>query len=260
MDNTTSPLSSTQERRNGSSHCFFYLGNPMLKFFFNAAPNPMKVALLLEELGIPFEAVPVDTRQGEQFAPDFVAINPNAKVPAITDGEVTVFDSNAILLYLADREQQFIPPTAQAKARGSALSWLLFIASGIGPFSGQSVHFRHVAPQPQDYALNRYDFEAHRHWTVLEKHLARNTFMLGEDYSIVDMAVWGWARMLPYVLGTGDATWVQYPQIKRLLDWVNARPAAQRAEAFKSKYAFKTEMDAQAKKFLFPQNERLNKV
>ncbi|MCE2780471.1 glutathione S-transferase family protein [Limnohabitans sp.] len=230
----------------------------MLKFFFNAAPNPMKIALLLEELGLPFEAVPVDTRKGEQFEPAFLAVNPNAKVPAITDGETTVFDSNAILLYLADREQKFIPSVTQAKERGAALSWLMFIASGIGPFSGQSVHFRHAAPEPKAYALNRYDFEAHRHWTVLEKHLTQNTYMLGEHYSIVDMALWGWARLLPYVLGTGEATWTQYPHIKRLLDAVNARPAAQRAEAFKARYTFKTEMDAEAKKFMFPQNERLN--
>jgi GST-like protein len=231
----------------------------MLKFFFNAAPNPMKIALLLEELGLPFEAVPVDTRKGEQFTPEFLAVNPNAKVPAISDGDVTVFDSNAILLFLADREQKFVPGICQAKERGLLLSWLLFIASGIGPFSGQSVHFRHVAPEPKEYPLNRYDFEAHRHWTVLEKHLSQNTYILGDTYSIADMALWGWARLLPYVLGTGDATWTQYPHIKRLLDLVNARPAAQRAEAFKAKYTFKTEMDADAKKFMFPQNERLTR-
>ena len=231
----------------------------MLKFFFNAAPNPMKIALLLEELGLPYEPVPVDTRKGEQFEPAFLAVNPNAKVPAIRDGEVTVFDSNAILLYLADREQRFVPGL-QSPQRGQALSWLMFLASGIGPFSGQSVHFRHAAPEPKDYALNRYDFEAHRHWSVLEKHLGQNTYMLGDEFSIVDMALWGWARMLPYVLGLGEATWVQYPHIKRLLDLVNARPAAQRAEALKTRYTFKTEMDADAKKFMFPQNERLNQA
>jgi GST-like protein len=94
---------------------------------------------------------------------------------------------------------------------------------------------------------------------VLEKHLSHNTYMLGEHYSIVDMALWGWARMLPYVLGMGEATWTQYPHIKRVLDLVNARPAAQSAEAFKAKYTFKAEMDADAKKFMFPQNERLKK-
>ena len=232
----------------------------MIKFFYNNAPNPMKVALLLEELGLPYEAIAVDTRKGEQFAEAFLAVNPNAKVPAIVDGDVTIFDSNAILLYLAEREGQFVPTDLRSPARGQMLAWLMFVASGIGPFSGQSVHFRHMAPEPKEYALNRYDFEAHRQWGVIEKHLAGKTFMVGEAYSIVDMAFWGWARMLPFVLGMGEATWVQYPHIKRLLDLVSARPAAQRAEAFRTRYTFKTEMDADAKKFMFPQNERLNQA
>ena len=229
----------------------------MLKFYYNAAPNPMKVALLLEELGLPYEAIPVDTRKGEQFAPAFLAVNPNAKLPAITDGDVTVFDSNACLLFLAERAGQFVPAAGNTAARADMLSWLMFIASGIGPFSGQSVHFRHAAPAPKDYALNRYDFEAHRHWALIEQRLSTHTYMLGDEFSIVDIALWGWARMLPYVLGTGDATWTQYPKVKRFLDTVNARPAAQRAEAIKTKHAFKAEMDDDAKKFMFPQNQRL---
>ncbi len=229
----------------------------MLKFFYNAAPNPMKVALLLEELGLAYEAIPVDTRKGEQHKPEFLAINPNAKVPAIVDGDATVFDSNAILLFLADREKKFVATDAAGPARAETLSWLMFIATGVGPFSGQSVHFRHVAPEPKEYALNRYDFEAHRHWGVIEQHLAGREFMVGGQYSIVDMALWGWARMVPYVLGTGDATWSKYSNVKRLLDAINARPAAQRAEALKSRHVFKTELDAEARKFLYPQNERL---
>jgi GST-like protein len=229
----------------------------MLKFFYNAAPNPMKVALLLEELGLAYEAIPVDTRKGEQHTPEFLAVNPNAKVPAIVDGDVTVFDSNAILLFLADREKKFVATDANSAARAETLSWLMFIATGVGPFSGQSVHFRHVAPEPKDYALNRYDFEAHRHWRVIEQHLSQSEYMVGGQYSIVDMAFWGWARMVPYVLGTGDATWSTYPNVKRLLDAINARPAAQRAEALKSRHVFKTELDAEARKFLYPQNERL---
>ena len=229
----------------------------MLKFFYNAAPNPMKIALLLEELGLAYEAIPVDTRKGEQFSPEFLKINPNAKVPAVVDGHVTLFDSNAILLFLADRAKQFVATDVQSAERAQTLSWLMFIATGVGPFSGQSVHFRHVAPEPKEYALNRYDFEANRHWGVIEQHLATHEFMVGEKYSIVDMAFWGWARMVPYVLGTGDATWLKYPQVKRLLDLINARPAAQRAEALKSRHAFKTELDTEARKFLYPQNERL---
>ena len=231
----------------------------MLNFFYSPAPNPMKVALLLEELGIAYEAHPVDTRKGEQFAADFLKVNPNAKVPAIVDGAVTVFDSNAILLYLADREKRFAPQDAASAARGHMLSWLMFIATGVGPFSGQSVHFRHAAPKPQDYALNRYDFEAHRHWKLIDDHLAKSKYMLGEEYSIVDMAFWGWAGNLTYVLGIDDA-YTRYANIKRLLDEINARPAAQRANALKTKHKFKTENDDEAKRFMFPQNERLKKA
>jgi len=104
----------------------------MIKFYYNTAPNPAKVALFLEESGLPYEIVPVDTRKGEQHAPAFTAINPNAKVPAIDDDGVVVFDSNAIVLYLAEKCGKFLPPDT-AKARGEMLSWLMFIASGIGP-------------------------------------------------------------------------------------------------------------------------------
>ncbi len=231
----------------------------MLKFYYNAAPNPMKVALLLEELGLPYEPVPIDTRKGQQFAPEFLKVNPNAKVPAIVDGGVTMFDSNAILLFLADRERKFVPLDAASPARAEMLSWLMFIASGIGPFSGQSVHFRHAAPEPKEYALNRYDFEAHRHWKLIEDRLAKSKYLLGNDYTIVDMAFWGWARLVPFVLGTGDDTWKAYPQVKRLLDEINTRPAVARAEALRTKVAFKTENDDEAKRFMFPQNERLKK-
>jgi GST-like protein len=228
----------------------------MIKFYYNTAPNPMKVALLLEELELPYDAIPVDTRKGEQFAPDYLAVNPNGKVPAIADGDVTVFDSNAILLYLADQAGRFVPPPAAGAARGEMLSWLMFVASGIGPFSGQSVHFRHSAPEPKAYALNRYDYEAHRHWKLVDERLARNDYMAGGSYGIVDMAVWGWARLVPYVLGIDDA-WARLPHVKRLLDEINARPAAQRVDKLRTSHTFKTEMDAEARRNFFPQNERL---
>ena len=228
----------------------------MIDFYYNAAPNPMKVALLLEELGVPFVPHPVDTRKGEQFAVDFTAINPNNKVPAIVDDGVVVFDSNAILLFLAEKYGQFMPPASDLVQRAKMYSWLMFIASGVGPFSGQSVHFRHAAPKPQNYALNRYDFEANRHWTIVENHLKTHHYFLGDAYSIVDMAFWGWARMIPYVLGLDDA-WAQFPHIKRLLDEINSRKAAQKAEGLKTRHAFKAELDEEAKDFLFPQNKRL---
>src|SRR6266436_1885017 len=131
----------------------------MLKFYYSGAPNPTKVALFLEEAGLPYDAIPVDTRKGEQHKQEFLAINPNAKLPAIVDGDATVFDSNAILLYLADKTGKFLPENTPA-ARGSMLSWLMFVASGIGPYSGQAVHFQHHAPEKLPYAINRYRYEA----------------------------------------------------------------------------------------------------
>ena len=149
----------------------------MIKFYYNLAPNPTKVALCLEEMGLPYELVPVDTRKGEQHTPEFLAINPNAKVPAIVDDGATVFDSNAILLYLA-REDRQVPAGQVAGERGEMLSWLMFVASGIGPYSGQSVHFRNFAPEPKDYAVNRYTFEAQRHWGILEARLGKQRYMV----------------------------------------------------------------------------------
>ena len=220
----------------------------MIRFFYNLSPNPMKVALCLEELGLPYEPVPVDTRKGDQFAETYAVVNPNAKVPAIVDGETTVFDSNAILLYLAEKEGRFLPK--DPAARGEMLSWLMFVATGIGPFSGQCVHFRHFAPKDAGaYAMDRYVYEARRHWDVLEQRLAGRTYVLGEEYTIIDMAVWGWARMVPFVLG--ENAFADLPNVKRLLDAVNARPAAAKAEALKGRHAFKAEMDDEARRNMF---------
>ena len=226
----------------------------MIKFYYHPSPNPAKVALFLEEAGLPYELVPVDTRKGEQHAAAFTAINPNAKTPALVDGDATVFDSNAILLYLAEKTGKFLPADTPA-ARAQMLSWLMFVASGIGPYSGQAVHFRHVAPAPKEYALNRYDFEAWRHWNIIDAQLAKSKYMLGDTYTLIDMAVWGWARAVPRILG--DGVWDKLPNVKRLLDEINARPAAQRADALKDRHAYKMEMDDAAKRAMFPQNERL---
>jgi GSH-dependent disulfide-bond oxidoreductase len=220
----------------------------MLKFYFNGSPNPTKVALFLEEAGLPYEPIPVDTRRGQQFAPAYLAINPNGKVPAIVDGDATLFDSNAILLYLAEKTGKFLPANTPA-ARGELLSWLMFVATGIGPFSGQAVHFRHFAPEKVPYAHNRYQYEAERHYGILDARLAKNRYMVGDTYTIVDMDVWGWARLLPYMMG--DGAWEKFPNVKRLVDEISARPAAARAEALKSKHTFKAEMDDEARGHMF---------
>lgn len=225
----------------------------MIKFYFNLSPNPMKVALLLEELGQPYEPIPVDTRKGEQFAADYLAVNPNGKVPTIIDDNTVIFDSNAILLYLAEKTGRFLPEPSQ---RGELLSWLMFVASGIGPYSGQAVHFRHFAPEPQEYAVNRYDFEVERHYKILDARLANQPYMLGTSYTIVDMALWGWARLIPHVMGDPEA-WDRFPNVKRLHDEINARPAAAGVERLRNQYQFKTEWDEDARGFMFPQLARL---
>src|SRR5471032_1794570 len=220
----------------------------MLKFYFSGAPNPMKVALFLEETALPYEPIPVDTRKGDQHKPEFLAINPNAKVPTIVDGDAVVFDSNAILLYLAEKTGKFLSENTP-KARGELLSWLMFVASGVGPFSGQSVHFRNYAPEKIDYAINRYMYEAQRHFGILDDRLAKRRYMLGDTYTIVDMAVWGWARLVPTALGEG--AWAKFPNLKRLVDEISARPAAQLTVALKDKHKFKTEMDDEARHAMF---------
>ena len=223
----------------------------MIKFYYHPSPNPAKVALFLEEAGLPYELMPVDTRKGEQHAASFTAINPNAKTPAIVDGDVTVFDSNAILLYLGEKTGRFMPENKPA-VRGEMLSWLMFVATGIGPYSGQAVHFKHFAPEKLAYAINRYGREAERHYGLLDARLADRRYMVGDTYTIVDMAVWGWGRVVPFVLG--EDAWTRMPNLKRLFDEISARPAAVRANALKEKHAFKTEMDDDARRHLFPQN------
>jgi len=220
----------------------------MLKFYFNGAPNPNKVALFLEETGLPCELVPVDTRKGDQFKPEFLKVNPNGKVPAIDDDGVFVFDSNAILLYLGEKTGKFMPANTP-QSHALLYSWLMFIATGLGPYSGQAVHFKHFAPKDLEYAHNRYQFEAHRHYKILDDHLAKSKYMVGDTYTIVDMAFWGWARMAPFVLG--EDVFTKYPNVKRLHDEVSARPAAARAIALKDKFTFKTEVDEEARHIMF---------
>jgi GSH-dependent disulfide-bond oxidoreductase len=217
----------------------------MIKFYYHPSPNPAKVALFLEETGLPYEVVPIDTRKGEQFSSDFVAINPNSKTPAIVDDGVRVFDSNAILLYLAEKTGKFLP----AGDRGELLSWMMFIATGIGPYSGQAVHFKHFAPKGLDYAVDRYRFEAERHYGILDAQLSKGDYVLGATYTIVDMSAWGWVRAVPFILG--DTAWSTLPNVKRWFDHVSARPAAQRANALKDKFEFKSDMDEEARRHMF---------
>jgi GSH-dependent disulfide-bond oxidoreductase len=229
----------------------------VIRLYFHPTPNPAKIALFLEEAALPYEAIPVDTSKGEQHLPAFRAINPNGKVPAIvdTDGpggkEVRVFDSTAILIYLAEKTGKFL---GKPDDRGELLSWLLFIASGLGPFSGQAVHFQFAAPEGLGYAVNRYRREAERHYQVLNDHLAGRTFVVGDTYTIADMSAWGWLDRASRVRKGADDPLGPFPNLKRLFETVDVRPAAARARAVGKDHDFKKIVDEQTKRSLFPSN------
>ena len=220
----------------------------MIKVYFHHTPNPLKVVLFLEETGLDYELVPVDIYKGEQHFPAYLAINPNGKVPAIVDGDVVMFDSNAILLYLAEKTGKFLGASTD---RPQLLSWLMFVASGLGPFGGQAVHFRRFHTD-SPYAANRYRREVERHYAVLDGRLADRTYIVGDDYTIADIAAWGWIRRAEFVLGRErplDTTL----HLKRWFEQVDARSAAARASALGGGNGFKADdRDDAALEALFP--------
>ena len=229
----------------------------MIRFYFHPTPNPAKIALFLEETGLPYEVIPVDTSKGEQHKPSFRAINPNGKVPAIVDTEgpggkeARVFDSTAILLYLAEKTGKFL---GEPENRPELLSWLLFIGSGLGPFSGQSVHLQHVAPSGLDYAVQRYRREAERHYQVLNDRLTGRNFIVGDSYTIADISAWGWLDRASRVRAGEKEPLAPYPDLKRLFETVDARPAASRARAVGKDHHFKKVDDEETRRALFPSN------
>jgi GSH-dependent disulfide-bond oxidoreductase len=229
----------------------------MIRFYFHPTPNPAKVALILEEAGLLYETVPVDTSRGEQHKPAFRDINPNGKVPAIVDTEgpagreARIFDSTAILLYLGDKTGKFI---GAPRDRSELLSWLFFISSGLGPFSGQAVHFQFAAPEGLDYARNRYRREAERHYKVLDDHLAGRSFIVGDTYTIADISAWGWIDRAARVMKGEADPLSAFPNIGRWFKAIEARPAVTRARAVGKDHAFKKEVDEETRRALFPSN------
>ncbi|ASK34949.1 glutathione S-transferase [Alcanivorax sp. N3-2A] len=234
----------------------------MIDFYFHPTPNPAKVALMLEETGLEYQLKPVDTRKGEQHLATFRAINPNAKVPAIVDHDgpggapARLFDSSAILLYLAEKSGRFLGP---AEIRPELLSWLFFIASGVGPYSGQAVHFQHMAPEKNDYAINRYRREVQRHYQVLDERLQGRDYLLGEDYSIVDMSAWGWLDRAPVALAGEDDPLAAFAHLRAWFERVDSRPAVARARAVGKDHSFKKDMDEETRRALFPSNYPVQK-
>jgi GSH-dependent disulfide-bond oxidoreductase len=209
----------------------------------------MKVALCLEELALPYELIPVDTLKGQQHTAEYRVINPNGKAPSIVDNGKRVFDSNAILMYLSEKTGALAGKTED---RSEMLSWLMFLATGLAPFSGQSVHFRHAAPEQVPYAINRYLFEAKRHYQVLEIHMQGREYIVGDEFSIADISAWGWIDKAAVVLG--EEGLASYPNIKRWFESINARPAVERARNTAKDLVFKSDFDDEAARALYPQN------
>ena len=203
----------------------------MIDLYTWSTPNGRKVSILLEETGLPYRVHPIDISKGDQFTPDFVAINPNSKIPAIIDQDgpggrpLTLFESGAILIYLAEKTGQFLP--ADPAGRYATLQWLMFQMGGIGPMFGQTHHFRRFAPEQIPYAIERYSKETRRLYGVLDKRLAEAEYVAGA-YSIADMAIFPWCSRADW---QGIDLAADFPNVKRWYDNVAARPAVQKGMA-----------------------------
>lgn len=195
----------------------------MIDLYTFSTPNGRKASIMLEEVGLPYSVHVIDIRKDDQFTPEFVAINPNSKIPAIVDQEagITVFESGAILIYLAEKVGQLLP--TDPKARFNVLQWLMFQMGSVGPMFGQLNHFRRFAPEQIPYAIARYEKETLRLYSVLDRQLTDQEFICG-DYSIADIATFPWVSIYEFQGLTLDA----HPHLKRWVEMVQARPAVQR--------------------------------
>ena len=200
----------------------------MIEVYSWATPNGHKVHIMLEECGLPYRVIPVDIGAGDQFEPGFLRISPNNKIPAINDPDgpdgapMTMFESGAILLYLASKTGQFLP--TGTRARFEVLEWLMFQMGGVGPMLGQAHHFRIYAPEKIEYAVNRYTNEARRLYGVMNTRLAKSKYIAGPQYTIADMSIFPWLRSWK----NQGIEWVDYPHLKGWFDEIAARPAVMR--------------------------------
>lgn len=200
----------------------------MIDLYTAATPNGHKVSIALEELGLPYTLKVLDLTAGEQKRPDFLALNPNGRIPAIVDHEAGgfgVFESGAILIYLAEKTGRLMP--TDPRGRSLVLQWLMFQMGGVGPMFGQVHHFLRAAKEPVPYAIERYVTETRRLYGVLDKQLAGHEWLAGGEYSIADMATYPWvARHEWHKTDLKD-----FPGVKRWFDMMSARPAVQRGMA-----------------------------
>jgi GST-like protein len=222
----------------------------MIDVYSWATPNGHKVHIMLEECGLPYRAHAVNIGSGDQFKPEFLAISPNNKIPAITDpdgpdGEpISLFESGAILLYLAGKTGRFLPDSV--RGRYDVLQWLMFQMGGVGPMLGQAHHFRIYAPEKLPYAIDRYTNEAKRLYGVMDKRLAKSKYIAGPEYTIADIAIFPWLRSWK----NQGIDWADYPHLKGWFDEIAARPAVQRGVEVLANLR-KPLVDTQARDVLF---------
>ena len=223
----------------------------MIDLYTWPTPNGHKVHIMLEETGQPYKVIPVNINTGDQFEPDFLKISPNNKMPAIVDAQgpegrpISIFESGAILIYLADKSRQFFPTTPEAHYR--VLQWLMFQMGGIGPMLGQAHHFRAYAPEQIPYAVERYTNEAKRLYGVLDRRLAEAPYLGGDDYTIADMAVFPWLRSHE----RQGVDLADFPAVKRWFEEIEARPAVQRGLQVLAEVRTSATMDEKSREMLF---------
>ncbi|MFG1281428.1 glutathione binding-like protein [Xanthobacter autotrophicus] len=234
----------------------------MIDLYYWPTPNGHKITLFLEEAGLDYKIIPVDISAGDQFKPDFLAIAPNNRMPAIVDhapadkgAPISVFESGAILLYLAEKTGRFLP--ADLRGRTAVSQWLFWQMGGLGPMAGQNHHFSQYAPEKIPYAIERYVKETNRLYGVLDRRLAANAeggsaFVGGADYSIADMAIYPW--IVPHQRQGQDLA--DFPHLKRWFEAVAARPATIAAYARGEPYSSRPAVTEEGKKILFGQTAR----
>ncbi len=226
----------------------------MIELYYWPTPNGHKITMFLEEVGLAYRIHTVDISAGDQFKPDFLAFSPNNRMPAIIDraptdgGEpITVFESGAILLYLAEKAGQFLP--SDQRGRKTVIEWLFWQMAGLGPMAGQNHHFATYAPEPLPYAIQRYVNETNRLYGVLDRRLEGHAFLAGDDYSIADMASYPW--IVPWKRQQQNLD--DFPSLRRWFEAIRARPATQRAYALAEPYASRPAVTEEGKKILFGQ-------
>jgi len=229
----------------------------MIDFYYWTTPNGHKVTMFLEEAGLAYNIKPINISKGEQFAPDFLKIAPNNRIPAIVDhapaggGEaICIFESGAILLYLADKTKKFIPQ--DLRGRNECLQWLFWQIGGLGPMAGQNHHFVQYAPEQLPYAIDRYVKETSRLYGVLNKHLSDGREYIFGDYSIADMAAYPW--VVPHDRQRQDMS--QFPSLTSWFERIKNRPATQQAYAIAKSINTAPTVDQNAKSILFGQDAK----